>query len=216
MRLDIIFDTVCPWCFIGKQRFRRAVALRPGLGFDIRWRPFLLNPEIPPEGVDRSLYLERKFGSVYRIQRIYAATRAAGREEGIAFNFEAITRTPSSVNSHRLIQWAAGTDCQEALVERIFRAYFQEGADIGTIEVLARLAGEVGLPSAQAGDYLKGDRGMSEVEADNLRVRRLGVSGVPCFVFDDCYALSGAQEADMLARLMDIVRETETMSVPAL
>jgi len=131
MRIDIVFDTVCPWCFIGKHRLEQALALRPGVKAELRWRPFLLNPDLPPEGMDRDTYLERKFGSSYRIQRIQGAAQQAGESEGIAFAFERMSRTPNSIQSHRLIQWAgAYGSLQTDLVEAVFRAYFEEGRDI--------------------------------------------------------------------------------------
>ena len=206
MRIDVVFDTVCPWCFIGKHRLERALRLRPEVRAEIRWRPFLLNPEMPADGLDWQLHLERKFGSSYRIQRIHGAIAAAGEAEGIAFDFNAIARIPNSVNSHRLIQWAAGTGRQAALVEAIFGAYFVRGQDIGNSAVLAKLALACGLPADEAESFLDSDEGASEVQGENARVHRLGVGGIPCYIFDGRYAVAGAQEPDMLARLVDIAR----------
>lgn len=210
MKVDIVFDTVCPWCFIGIRRFRRAQALRPSVPVEIRWRPFLLNPEIPVTGIDRAHYLERKFGNSHRIERIHAATRQAGQSEGIAFDFAAIRRMPSSIDSHRLIQWAEGG--KGVLVDRIFTAFFVEGRDIGDIGVLEDLAAEAGLNGREAGDYLRGPDGIDAIEAENGRMRRWGVSGVPSFVFEENYAVAGAQDPDLLARLMDIAVEADPES----
>jgi predicted DsbA family dithiol-disulfide isomerase len=210
MRIDIVFDTVCPWCFIGKHRLEQALALRPGVKAELRWRPFLLNPDLPPEGMDRDSYLERKFGSSYRIQRIQGAAQQAGESEGITFAFERMTRTPNSVQSHRLIQWAGAYGAlQTDLVEAVFRAYFEEGRDISELAVLVLLAEQVGLPAREALDHLQSSDGWAEIEDQNARMHRLGVTGVPCYILDDRYAVSGAQEPDMLARLIDIARETE-------
>jgi predicted DsbA family dithiol-disulfide isomerase len=209
VRIDVIFDTVCPWCYIGKHRFERALALRPDVRAEIRWRPFLLNPEMPASGLDRQFYLERKFGSSYRIQRIHGAAAQAGAEEGIAFDFDAITRMPSSINSHRLIQWAGDSERQAELVEAIFAAYFIRGLDIADIGVLTHIADHCGLPADAVAAYLRSAAGGAAVEAENARIHRLGVSGVPCYIFDERYAVAGAQDADMLARLMDIAREAE-------
>ena len=206
MRIDVVFDTVCPWCFIGKHRLERALALRPEVRTEIRWRPFLLNPEMPPDGLEWQIYLERKFGSAYRIQRIHGAIAGAGEAEGIAFDFNGITRIPSSIDSHRLIQWAAGTGKQAQLVEAIFGAYFVRGMDIGDRDVLRRLATACGLPADEAERFLDGNEGAAEVEGENARVHRLGVGGIPCYIFDGRYAVAGAQEPDMLARLIDIAR----------
>lgn len=209
MRIDIVFDTVCPWCFIGKRRLQQALAMRPGVKAELRWRPFLLNPDMPLEGMERGLYLERKFGSSYRVQRIHAAAVQAGESEGIRFNFDIIQRTPSSVQSHRLIQWAASYGLQSELVEAVFKAFFEDGRDIGELAVLVLLAEEVGLPAREALEFMLSDTGLDEIEEHNGRMHRLGVTGVPCFILDDRYAISGAQEAEMLARLIDISRETE-------
>jgi predicted DsbA family dithiol-disulfide isomerase len=213
VRIDFIFDTVCPWCFIGKRRLERALALRPDVRAVIRWRPFLLYPEIPPQGLDRKTHLERKFGSIYRIQRIHAAAAVAGEEEGIAFAFEAITRTPSSINSHRLIHWSAQSGRENQVVDRIFQAYFLDGQDIGDISVLSSLAADCGLSGSEAAHYLSSSAGAAAVEAENLRVHRLGVSGVPFHIFAERFAVAGAQEPEILARLIDIARETEFLAV---
>ncbi|MDR3435474.1 DsbA family oxidoreductase [Telmatospirillum sp.] len=209
MRIDVIFDTVCPWCYIGKHRFERALFLRPEVRAEVRWRPFLLNPEMPSTGLDRQVYLERKFGSNYRIQRIQGAAQQAGEAEGIGFNFEAIRRTPSSVNSHRLIHFSADFTRQAAVVEAIFQAYFLRGEDIGDIDVLCDIAEICGFFRSEVAAYLKSDAGISAIETENARFHRLGVSGVPCYILDDRYAVAGAQEPDMLARLLDIAQGTE-------
>lgn len=214
MRIDAIFDTVCPWCYIGKHRLERALARRPDMVAEVRWRPFLLNPEMPAGGLDRHVYLERKFGSSYRIQRVHGAAQLAGEAERIDFDFAAIKRTPNSINSHRLIHYAAGSSHQTELVEAIFDAYFRHGEDIGEVRVLRRIAERCGLPGNDIERYLWSNAGVSAVESENLRVHRLGVSGVPCFIFDERYAVAGAQEADMLARLLDIVREAELETTP--
>lgn len=211
MRIDFIFDTICPWCYIGKRRLDRALAMRPSLSPNIRWRPFLLNPDMPAAGQDRQVYLERKFGSTYRVQRIHAAATSAGADEGIEFNFDAITRTPSSVNSHRLIAWALNSDRESLVVENIFMAYFTLGLDISDIQILAKIAEASGLPGDEAERYLQTSGGISSIDAENTRVHRLGVAGVPCYIFDERYAVAGAQEADMLARLLDIAREGESI-----
>lgn len=209
MRIDFIFDTICPWCFIGKRRLDRALRLRPGLRPELHWRPFLLNPDLPPEGMERRLYLERRFGSAYRVQRIYGAAALAGVQEDIAFDFEAIHRTPSSINSHRLIQWATASGRQAEVVDAVFSGYFIRGLNIGDIGVLAELAESCGLSGDEAARYLSSPTGVAAIEAENLRVHRLGVSGVPCLILAESYALAGAQDPDILARLIDVARETE-------
>jgi predicted DsbA family dithiol-disulfide isomerase len=209
MRIDVVFDTVCPWCYIGKHRLQRALAQRPGLRADLRWRPFMLNPDMPEDGLDRNVYLERKFGSSYRIQRIHSAAVTAGKQEGIEFDFDGMTRMPSSIKSHRLIQWAGTSDRQEPLVEAIYQAFFLKGQDIGQTPVLAAIAESVGLAGDAAAAFLDSNAGTSAVETEFAHIHRLGVSGVPCFILDEAYAVSGAQEPDILARLLDVARETE-------
>jgi len=209
MRVDVVFDTVCPWCYIGKRRLERAIAMRPAIALEIRWRPFLLNPDMPPEGMDRKTYLERKFGSSYRIERIHTAAALAAKSENLVFNFDAIKRAPSSLLSHRLIQWAEASGQQEPLVEAVFRAYFCRGEDIGEIAVLRRLAESCDLSGEAAEAHLRSPHYAGSIESENARMHRAGVSGVPCYIFDDSYAMAGAQEPDMLVRLMDIAREAE-------
>ena len=212
MRIDFVFDTVCPWCYIGKRRLERALAMRPDVVPELRWRPFLLNPELPPPGLDRQIFLERKFGSPYRIQRIHGAASSAGQAEDIRFNFDAIERTPSSINSHRLIQYVAPTGRQNEVVGAIFEAFFVNGEDIGDIDVLGQIAESCGIPRRPVENYLWSGNGITAVESENARMHRLGVSGVPCYIFDERYAVAGAQEPDMLARLLDIAREAELES----
>jgi predicted DsbA family dithiol-disulfide isomerase len=207
MRIDVVFDAVCPWCFIGKHRIERALAQRPDVAAEIRWRPFLLNPELPPGGIDRQAYLERKFGSNYRIQRIHAAALQAGQGEGIAFNFDAVRRMPNSMNAHRLINFAGSH--QSDIVEALFQAYFVEAIDIGDIQSLVRLAEANGLNPNEVESYLRSSSGVLQVETENARMHRLGVSGVPCYIFEEQYAIAGAQEPEIIARLLDIAREAQ-------
>lgn len=209
MRIDFIFDTVCPWCYVGKRRFLRALAQRPGARVDVRWRPFLLNPDIPLEGLDRATYLDRKFGGPSRINRIHGAVAAAGREEGIDFAFDRITRTPNTLHSHRLIRFASQMGREGDVVEAIYHAYFCEGRDIGLIDELTAIGAALGLPEGPLRTYLLGDADIATVMNDNARAHRLGVNGVPCLILDGAYALAGAQEPDILLRLIDIAREGE-------
>ena len=145
MRIDIISDTVCPWCFVGKRRLEQALSMRPELNPTITWHPFQLNPEMPAEGVDRKTYLDSKFGGPEGAERVYGVIREAGAAEDIAFNFDAIAVTPNSIDSHRVIHWADGDNKQDAVVEALFRGYFLEGANIGDPKVLADTADSCGM-----------------------------------------------------------------------
>jgi predicted DsbA family dithiol-disulfide isomerase len=207
VRIEYVFDTVCPWCYVGKRRLERALAQRPETRPRIVWRPFLLNPDLPPEGIDRKLYLDRKFGGVARVQRVHAAVAAAGRGEGIEFDFESIARMPNSLNSHRLIRYAGGTGRESEVVEALYQAYFTLGLDIGDLQVLADIGASLGLEREQTLAYLSSDADTAGVLGDNARAHRLGVNGVPCLILEGSYALAGAQEPDILLRLIDIVRE---------
>ena len=194
-------------CRLGVRRLAAAHFLPADVAAEIRWRPFLLNPELPPGGIDRQAYLERKFGSNYRIQRIHAAALQAGQGEGIAFNFDAIRRMPNSMNAHRLINFAGSH--QSDIVEALFQAYFVESIDIGEISNLVRIAAKHGLNPNEVEAYLLSGTGILQVETENARMHRLGVSGVPCYIFEEQYAIAGAQEPEIIARLLDIAREAQ-------
>jgi predicted DsbA family dithiol-disulfide isomerase len=204
MQIDIVSDVICPWCFIGKRRLERALALRPDLTATLSWRAFQLNPDMPSDGIPRELYLSAKFGGSRAAGRLYATVCAAGRGEGIDFAFERIRRTPNTLRAHRLIRYAASEGCADQVVEALFRAYFLEGLDIGGIETLAAIAARGGLDQAASLGYLIGDAGANEVRAEEHRARRLGIHAVPCFVLDRGYAISGAQEPEMFLPLFDI------------
>lgn len=206
MQLDVIFDTVCPWCYIGKRRLERAVAMRPNCDVRIRWRPFMLNPDMPPSGIDRTAYLIKKFGSETRVRRVYGAIGEAGQSVAIDFAFDRIRRTPNSVASHRLIRRAADSIDVSPLVERLFEAYFIDGADIGDVNVLVEIGVDFGLARAQLRDYLESDTDVAEVYEENARAHRLGINGVPAFAFEGNMMISGAQEPEVLVRVLDAAK----------
>lgn len=209
MRIEYIFDTICPWCYVGKRRFERALAARPGTRVSIHWRPFLLNPDLPLDGIDRRAYLDRKFGGPARVQRVHGAVAAAGESVGIQFDFDRILRTPNTLNSHRMIRFASCLGREAETVEAIYRAYFCEGRDIGRIDELVEIGAAAGLPPDALRPYLLSDADIAAVMNDNARAHRLGVNGVPCLVLDGRYAVAGAQEPDVLLRLIDVAREAE-------
>lgn len=206
--IDVVSDVVCPWCYIGKRRLSSAVnrvAQRHGdVDFRVSWHPFELNPDLPAEGVDRRSYLEDKFGGPQRAAEVYARVREAGAATGLAFDFERIARQPNTLDAHRLIAWAQRQGAADALVEALFRAYFVDGVFIGGHDALAAIAGAAGFDAGAARAMLAGRDGVDEVRALAARVRELGVTAVPFFVFDDRYAVSGAQEPDALA---DVIEE---------
>ena len=212
MKVMIVSDTICPWCYVGKRRFERALAARPEITPEIEWRPFELNPQMPAEGLDRKAYMRAKFSGDERADEIYAAIRVAGEGEDIPFAFDDITRVPNTIASHRLIAWAHPRGRQDEMVEALFRAYFLSGKDIGEIDVLAEAAGATGLKKSEARAYLAGEEGMEETKAEAWEAKRLGISGVPCFVFDGKYAVSGAQEPEVFSQVFDLALQPDEES----
>ena len=206
MRVDIYSDTICPWCFIGKRRLERTLAERENLSVEVQWHPYQLNPDMPREGLDSQTYLTLKFGSPSRARQVYDTIARAGHSERIAFNFDAITRTPNTLDSHRLIRFAnqAGDGYGAAVVEELFRAYFMQGEDIGNLGVLGRVARRCGLDGVAAEAFLASGADTDEVRAEDLRARRMGVEGAPCFIVDGRYAISGAQEPEAFYPLLDL------------
>ncbi len=202
--IDVVSDTVCPWCYIGKRRLERALAARPNYRFQIGWRPFQLNPDLPADGMDRARYLALKFGGRDRAGQIYDRVREAGVGEAIAFDFEAIEAQPNTFASHRLVRWAGEAGLQDALVEDLFQRYFLYGEDIGDHEVLLASAGRTGLDRARVADRLTSGEDVDVVRQEEQTARRIGVTGVPCFIVAGKYAVSGAQEPAVLVNMFDL------------
>lgn len=212
MRLDVFVDMVCPWCYIGKRRLDRALARYPQPELLIRWRAFELNPDLPETGMDRRHYLKAKFGAAERVQRLLDTLTAIGAEEGLAFDFARIRRVPHTGRAHRLLA-AAPPDRQGALLDRLFAAYFAEGADLGDRMVLAGIAAAFGLtPAAIAGALDAAADSAGKVSEDS-RPRRADIAGIPFFVFNGRFTLSGAHEPGAFLPLFDLARaETATLT----
>ena len=204
IRIDLFSDVVCPWCFIGKRRLERAIKARQAQPISIQWRAFQLNPDMPRDGMLRQHYVEAKFGGPERANQIYANIRNSGESEGLDFAFEKITRTPNTVTAHRLISWATTHDKADSVVEGLFRAYFFEGRDLGSIDVLAEVATENGLDGDAATEFLRSQNGFMEVAAETRYAYENGITGVPCFIFNRRYALAGAQEPEAFFPLFDL------------
>ena len=198
LTVDVISDVMCPWCYIGKRRLDRAQVLAPDVEPVIRWRPFQLDATIPPEGMDRQEYLDKKFGREQAAE-MYTQIQETGEAEGIIFAFDRITRSPNTINAHRLIRWAEQGDQQDAVVERLFELYFCEGEDIGEISVLLDAAREGQMDTDLIEEVLATDRDIDEVEKEIALAHELGVQGVPTFVIDQQHLLVGAQRAEILA-----------------
>jgi len=207
MHIDIYSDPICPWCFIGKRRLERALKARTAFRPTLRWRPFQLNPAMPAEGMERRAYLTLKFGRPDNATRIYRQIRQVGATEGIDFRFDRIPVTPNTVDAHRIIRLAARSGdaaVLNAMLEGLMRAYFSDGRDIGDPATLAALATDSGLDRQTARALLESDEDIVEVREEDLKARRAGIEGVPCFIINGRYALSGAQEPEAFYALFDM------------
>jgi predicted DsbA family dithiol-disulfide isomerase len=202
--VEIVYDLVCPWCFLGARRLMRTLRRRPDLLFELTWRPFLLNPDMPRLGMSRPDYVVRKFGGEDRARRLYTSIADIGRAEGVLFRFDKIRRTPSSVDAHRLVRYAARFSRADEMVEALFSAHFTDGRDIGDNAVLLGIAQACGLEAPAVKRFLSSDAEADAVHADNLRAHRLGINGVPCFIISGRHAIAGAQEPEVIERLLDV------------
>ena len=212
LAIEIVHDLVCPWCYLGVRRLFRTLRRRPDLLFDLTWRPFLLNPDMPRAGMSRTDYVVRKFGGEDRARRLYASITEIGRAEGVPFRFERIRRTPNSVNAHRLVRWAARCGRADEMAEALFAAHFSDGRDIGDPTVLAMIGASCGLDAVAIREFLHSEDEVEAIHGDNLRAHRLGINGVPCFVVSGRHAIAGAQEPEVIERLLDlaVVEATES------
>lgn len=202
--LSVVSDAICPWCYVGKRRLEQAFGLMEGAPRPrVTWRPFELNPQMPKAGIDRREYRMRKFGSWERSLQMDAQLAEAGKSVGIAFRYDLMKRTPNTFDAHRLIWLAGRMGVQDAIVERLFRAYFSEGRDIGDANVLAGLAAEAGIERARAEALLAGTEGATEVAGEEEVAMRAGLSGVPTFVLDGRVLFSGAQSPEVIARALN-------------
>ncbi len=213
MQIDIFFDLVCPWCFIGKHRMDRALAERPSLPVDLNWQPFQLNPGMPPGGMDRRDYLSAKFGGSGRAAQIYAMVAETAERDGLSLDLDAIRRTPNTLHAHRLVRYAARRGHDPASVaEAVFQAYFQQGRDIGDRHTLAGIAETIGLDPDAVAEHLASRADINHIRTADAAARRMGIQAVPCFVFDRRYALSGAQEPDSFFPMFDLAGAEASLS----
>jgi predicted DsbA family dithiol-disulfide isomerase len=204
LSIEVVHDLVCPWCYLGLRRLMRTLRGRPDIVFDLVWRPFLLNPDMPRAGMTRADYVVRKFGGEERARRLYGSIADIGRAEGVMFRFDRIRRTPSSIDAHRLVRWASGSGRGSEMVEALFSAHFTDGRDIGDAQVLAAVAASCGMDPVEAQVFLASDAEADTVHSENLRAHRLGINGVPCFVVGGRHAIAGAQEPEVIERLLDV------------
>jgi len=210
MQLDVVSDTVCPWCYIGKKRLDQALEIHGGEGITLVWRPFQLDASIPQGGVDRKTYLEKKFGAE-RAKEVGHTIRDFGAAVGIGFRFDLIEKSPNTLDSHRLIRWASTAGCQNEMVDILFRRYFEDGEDIGSHDVLVDAAGEAGMDTDIVRDLLSKDADKELITREDAAARHMGIQGVPSFVINSQWVVTGAQEPETLIRMFNklLAREAE-------
>jgi len=209
MRIEVWADVACPWCWIGETRLRRALEQRPGMRAEVVWRPFQLQPELPPEGKDWAEMVRTKFGGAERARMMFQHVASAGAADGVSFDFDAIASSPNTRDAHRLVLLAQEAGIGREMAEALFRAYFAEGRDVGKTGVLADVAAQVGLDRDRVATFLGGDRLGRVVDQSRAEAAELGITGVPFFVIDGKYAFSGAQPLETFVAVLDRVREMD-------
>jgi predicted DsbA family dithiol-disulfide isomerase len=207
VRIDVVSDVVCPWCFIGKHRLEKALALRPGVAVEVHWRPYFLNDWIPREGISREQYLTTKFGSPERYKGIAQRVTAAAAEEGLVYAADKVKRQPNTLDCHRLIRWAEVEGKAGEMKQKLMDLYFTQGADLTDRDTLVQAAVAVGLDAATAREGLASDQDVAAIEQEALSAKEAGIEGVPCFIFGGKFAVSGAQSPEYLAEAIDRVAQ---------
>ncbi len=202
VKLDILSDPICPWCYIGKTSLEKALAAVPDHPFVIEWHPFQLNPDMPADGMDRRAYLEGKFGGKEGAIKAYAPVVEHAKTAGLNINFEAMKRTPNTLDAHRLIHWAGIEQKQNAIVDALFQAYFVDGRDIGDHEVLADIADSNGMDGSVVAKLLKSDSDAKDISDRDAHSRKMGVSSVPTFIVAGQHAVPGAQPPELWQKVI--------------
>ncbi len=196
LTIDVVSDVICPWCFLGKRRLDKAIAMVPEAEVQVRWHPYFLDPTIPADGISRHDYMTKKFGAE-RLKTIHDPLIAAGREDGVPYAFDQITRTPNTLNAHRLIYWSAAAGKQAGIVEALFMAYWSEGKDVGDTATLAAIAESKGMK--QVRKDLATDKDKLEIFTEVQQAQSMGIQGVPTFILAQKFGVSGAQSPELLA-----------------
>ncbi|ARQ01747.1 DsbA family oxidoreductase [Pseudorhodoplanes sinuspersici] len=202
VRIDVVSDVVCPWCFIGKRRLEQAIALNPDIPVEVHYHPFFLNDWIPAEGISREQYLTTKFGSPERYKDIAQRVSAAAAEDGLVYAIDKVSRQPNTTDSHRLIHWAALEGKAPEMKQRLMELYFSEGADLSDKAVLVKAAADIGLDADAVAKKLDGNEDLDAVSQRVEAAKSAGIQGVPFFIVDNAFALSGAQAPDQLAAVI--------------
>ena len=196
--IDMVSDVVCPWCFIGKRRLEKAIALRPDIAVEVRFRPYFLNPWVPREGMSREQYLTTKFGSPERYRAIAQRVAQAAAAEGLTYKLDSIKRQPNTLDCHRLILWAGERAAR--MKQRLMELYFAEGADLTDRGVLIAAAAACGLDPERVRERLAGEDDVERVTQEAEAAKEGGIDGVPCFIFGGRIAVQGAQAPEHLAQ----------------
>ncbi|MCZ0733561.1 DsbA family oxidoreductase [Phreatobacter sp. AB_2022a] len=207
--IDVVSDVVCPWCFIGKRRLEKAVALVPDIAVEVRWRPYQLAPDLPAAGIPRDQYLTQKFGSLDRVKANFARIAAVGAEDGIDFAFDRITVSPNTLNAHRLVLWARSGGHQDAVVEALFNAYFVEGRNLADISTLIEIGAAHGLDAALLTELFASDSDIERTQREIASAQRIGVTGVPFFIVGERFGIAGAEAPETIARAIRQAAEAE-------
>ncbi len=209
IKLDIMSDPICPWCYIGKAHLDRALADHPDHPFVIEWHPFQLNPEMPREGMGRRAYLEGKFGGKEGAVKAYAPVVTHAKQAGLTINFEAMQRTPNTLDAHRLIHWAGIEGRQTAAVAALFKAYFVDARDIGDADILADIADSIEMDAAVVGRLLQSDVDADIIRDRDAHSRKMGINSVPTFIVAGKHAVPGAQPPELWAKVIAELRQQD-------
>ncbi|MEI2301066.1 DsbA family oxidoreductase [Ensifer sp. MJa1] len=214
--IDIVSDVVCPWCYLGKARLDQAIANVPDVHVAVQWRPYQLNPDLPPEGVDHKKHLAAKLGGQEAVDRAHDMLRELGTADGIAFDFDAVKVSPNTLDAHRLVRWAAtqGADAQSTVVDRLFKANFEEGLNVGDHAVLLDIAEQSGLDRPVIAALLSSGADKDAVKEEVGMAREMGVTGVPCFIIEGQYAVMGAQSVEVLTNALREIAQMKASGKP--
>ena len=213
--VDVVSDVVCPWCLIGKRRIEKAIAMKPDIPVELRFRPYFLNDWIPREGVSRDEYLTAKFGSVERYKEIAKRVSSAAAEEGLNYAVDKISRQPNTLDCHRLILWAGKNGNAAQMKQRLMDLYFSEGADLTDRKVLAQAAVDCGMQRDEVERLLASDTDVERVTQEAQSAKAAGIEGVPCFIFGGVSAVSGAQSPEYLAAAIERAAEERAKKLEA-
>ncbi len=207
MRIDVLFDTSCPWCFIGKKQLDLVLDRHPSAQFKIYWHAFLINPDIPSEGVNYMEHLQKKFGRKLNPEHALETITRSAKTVNIQFDFTRINRIPNTIDSHRMVRFAARQNRGSEMLEAIYQNYFLIGSDIGDRSVLVDIGAKIGLNSEEIKNYLFSNKDILDIQKQNKRAQRLDINGIPAFIFNQNFSISGAHEPNILNKMIDIARE---------